>query len=198
MNRRVGTGIVAVLLAVAAAATADHRYRARMAAVRPHPSPVAVVRPTVTVCTFADPASGIAISYPAGWHPTTSTTAELAVTDPVGTAMLSLDVPAMTFHPIFIPLGVVASRYVADLRRAALPDAAVQETADLTVAGASARRVTARGHRPGGTGGPCVDTAVVIVHKGQVYILSCDCDAADQQATRSVLDAAVASVRWTR
>ena len=147
--------------------------------------------------TFTDAAAGIAVSYPAAWHPAPAKTAELNVAAPAAHASLALDVPAMSFHPPFIPIGVVASKYVEALRQGAIPDAAVRETTDLKVAGATARRVSARGHAAAG-GGVLTDTAVLIVHKGQIFILSCDSDDDAAATARATLDAAVASVRWTK
>ncbi len=170
----------------------DLRGKARAAARKPSPAaPVAV-----GTCTFTDPKAGIALCYPAAWHPRPAKTAELAVACPSCSASLQLDVPAMDWHPPFIPVGMVTAKYVEALKQSDLPDAAVQETTDLKVAGATARRVTTRGHARSGT--PSVDTAVVIVHAGQVFILSCDSDDAGSATARHALDAATASVRWTK
>ena len=154
---------------------------------------VAVAGPATRA--YTDKAGGVTVAYPAGWHATTAATAELSVADPAETVTLRLDVPAMPFHPPFIPVGLVATRYVEALRQAQVPDAKATESADLAVPGATARRVTAAGHAAGGATA-CVDTAVILVHKGQIYLLSCDSDAAHAPAARAALDAAVASVRW--
>jgi hypothetical protein len=198
MTSRVWAAVVVTALGVATAAAVDIRHQSRVvaAAVAAGKNVAPPTRKPDAVRRFTDNAAGITLTYPASWSPSTGKTAELAVADPACGATLSLDVPAMSFHPMFIPLGIVASRYVDALRESNLPDAAVQETADLTVSGATARRVTAKGHACGGA--VCIDTAVVMVHKGQVFILSCDSDPASQAAARSALDATVASVRWTK
>ncbi len=194
MTTRVWSAL-AVAAVVVAGVSIDLTHQARAAARRSRP---AELGPSVAAGTrtFADPRSGICLTYPAAWHHQPARTAELAVADPTGRLSLSLDVPAMSWHPPFIPVGLVSSRYVDALRQDQLPDGVVRETADLKVAGATARRCTVAGHAKAGAA--AVDTAVVIVHGGQVYILSCDSDAAGAAAARRVLDAAVASVQWTK
>jgi hypothetical protein len=189
MTTRVWSAVA--VCAVAASAIAFDLNRQARAARR-----LAQPASSVGTCTFADPRSGIALCYPAAWQPLPAKTAELAVAAPAGRSSLSLDVPAMGWHPPFIPVGLVTTRYVDALKQDQLPDAAVQETVDLKVAGATARRVTTRGH--GHDGAVCIDTAIVIVHSGQVYILSCDSDDAGTPVARHALDAAAASVRWTK
>ncbi len=193
MTPRMGAVLAAAVI-VTTGICIDVGRQARAAAARRH-QPVAVSTPATTR-TFADPKGGISVDYPSAWRPRPAKTAELSVGDPAGIASLQLDVPAMAWHPPFIPIGMVASRYEDALRQDGMADAAVQETADLKVAGATARRATARGHAKGG--GACVDTAVVIVHGGQIYILSCDSGPAGAATARRALDAAVASVRWTK
>ena len=198
MTTRVWSALLTAAV-VTAGVSAGIVHQARGAAARrllarqPH----AAVALPAAAATFADPSSGITLCYPTAWRATKAKTAELAVSAPAGIATLSLDVPTMTVHPWFIPIGMVTTKYVEALRQNTVPDAAVQETADLTVSGATARRVTARGHAAAG-GAVCVDTAVVMVHKGQVYILSCDSDDATRPAAQSALDATLASVKWTK
>ena len=190
MTTRVWSAVAVAAVALGAI-TFDLNRQARAAARRAVQS-----ASSVGTRTFADPKSGIALSYPAAWHAQSARTAELAVGDPTGHATLSLDVPAMGWHPPFIPVGLVASRYVDALKQDQLTDGTVQETVDLKVTGATARRVTTRGHGHGGAA--CTDTALVIVHGGQVYILSCDSDDAGTSVARGALDAAASSLRWTK
>ena len=205
MTTRVWSALLAtVIVAAGMSIGIVHEAHATAARRLAHHHPLPAVEPTnptkpTTVpadATFADARSGITVCYPAAWRLAPAKTAELAVAAPTGSATLQLDVPAMGWHSPIIPIGLVASGYLDALRKSALPDAAVQETADLTVAGATARRLTARGHPAAGC--LCNDTAVVIVHRGQVYILSCDSDDANVPVARAALDAAVASVRWSR
>jgi hypothetical protein len=180
--------------AVVTGASLDLRTKARAAAHKP--CAVTTVAALGGTRPFVDAKSGIALNYPTAWHNQPAKTAELAVACPACDAALQLDVPAMGWHPPFIPVGLVTTRYVDALRQSDVPDAAVQETADVQVSGATARRVTCRGHDRKGC--PCIDTALVIVHSGQVYILSCDSDDAGAPTARRALDAAAASVRWTK
>ena len=205
MTTRVRSALLVATL-VLAGVSIDVCAKARAAgrrlsaeAARPVDLPVArpAGRAATGVRTFADPATGISLAYPAGWRARPARTAELSVAAPAGRASLSLDVPAMPWHPPFIPVGVVTSRYVDAFRQDQVPDATITATVDLKVAGATARRVTARGHAKAG-GCVCDDSAVVIVHAGQVYILSCDSDDAGAATARATLDAAVASVKWTK
>ena len=194
MTARVWTA-VAMIAVIAVGVSIDLTRQARAAA-RGLRASAAVSTAEHDLRPFVDSKSGISLCYPTAWRHQSAATAELAVAAPAGQACLSLDVPAMSWHPIFIPIGLVASRYVEDLRHGRMVDGTVTETVDLKVAGATARRVTTRGHdRAGAT---AVDTAVVIVHAGQVYILSCDSDAPGAPLARRTLDVAVGSVRWTK
>ena len=196
---------LAVAYGVGRSAHARAARHDRPAAVTPTPTspPPAATAATAAVLPFADARSGITLAYPAAWHAVPAKTAELSVAAPAAPAVLSLDVPPMPYHPFYIPLAMVQSSYLDDLRHKRLPDAVVQESTDVTVAGATARRLTARGHAAPGVavappGTACVDTAVLIVHDRQVYILSCDSTAAAAPVARAALDAAAASVHWTK
>ena len=196
MTIRSGSALVFCALS-AAFVGVEHHHHAKVptaAGGRP-PLAMAVGPAAVNLHTYADPASGIRFGYPSSWTPVPAKTAVLAVASPagVGCASLCLDVPPMTWHPPMIPMGIVTSRYIDDLRREQIPDAQVQQSSDVNVSGASARRVTARGHESGRVR---VDDAVILVHRGQIYILSTDSDDASAPAARAVLDAAVASVQW--
>ena len=85
--------------------------------------------------------------------------------------------------------------YVDDLRKNEIPDAKVEETADLKVAGAPARRVKCHGHAKDKD---TYDVAVAAVHNDRVYIFSCDSDTDGYETARAALDAAVASVEWIK
>lgn len=151
---------------------------------------------TPTGQAFTDAGGTIMLTLPAGWHRTAAKTAEVAVAAPAGSATLAVDVPAMSVHPWYIPVGLVASGYVDAMRKGAVPDAVVQQSADLTVAGATARRLVIAGHDRGGAA--VAGVAVLMIHDRQVYIVSCDSDAATASPARETVDRVAASVRWLK
>jgi hypothetical protein len=160
----------------------------------------ATVPASQPVATYANTSAGICLSYPANWKPEKAKTAAFAVAGPTGTtrgySSLSLDIPKMPWHiKDMIPMMVVAHDYVSDLRQNQIPDAQVQQETDITVPGASARRITCAGHENGKTS---IDVAVILIHADQVYILSADSDDAGRMAARHAIDDAVASLKWTK
>ncbi len=122
-------------------------------------------------------------------------TTRLRAAAPDESVTLTLDVPSLPAHiPGFIPVGLVASGYVDDVRKR-MPDA-TGTPREITVPDASARRVTLSGHDAAGHAG--TDDAVLMVHADRVYVLSADAGPANRSAATSALDAAVASIRWVR
>ena len=171
-----------------------------LAAASSHPASTgaAVAPPQV----FDDATDGIRFTYPGGWtaEPTPSGSTRLqTVARPGavdgGSATLSLDVPQLPAHiPGFLPIGLIAGGYVDDVRKR-LPDA-TGTPREVTVPGATARRVTSAGHDAAGRS--TTDDAVLLVHDDRVYILAVDADPAARPAATAALDAAVASLHWTR
>ncbi len=166
------------------------------------PTPPVTVRRTPATTrslgpqTFDAPSLGIAFNYPAGWTPDAAATAEEALRVVNGSAVLTLTVPKLPFHiPGMIPINLVASGYADDVRKR-LPDAAGPAAQVVTLSDAQARRVTLTGHEPDGR--TITEDAVLIVHGDRVYVLATDADPAARPAAASALDAAVASVRWTK
>ena len=200
MTIRSGSALLLCGLSAAFVGVERHRHVKPPAPYPPHPAVVIVAAAAEpTVCMYTDAASGIRFGYPSTWVPEKAKTAVLAVEAParVGCASLCLDVPPMPLKlrlPM-IPMGLVTSHYVEDLRKGQIPDAQVQESVDVSVPGASARRIVARGHENGRVR---IDDAVFLVRRGQVYILSTDSDDKGAAAARAALDSAVASVQWAK
>jgi hypothetical protein len=152
------------------------------------------------VQTYSNPTAGIQLSYPASWKPEKAQTAVLAVAAPAGTSpgysSLSLDIPKLPWHiKNMIPISVVSSDYISDLKKNQITDAVVQEETTINVPDASARRITSVGHE---NGKPSIDVAVIMVHADQVFILSADSDDAGKDLARKTIDSAVASLKWTK
>ena len=155
------------------------------------PTTVAAVRP------FADAVSGVAFDLPATWSigPTSGTT-KLRATDPTGSSVLTLDVPSLPFHiPGMIPLGLVVSGYVDDEKKQ-LAGVTASPPAAVSVTDAKARRSTLTGTDAAGR--TVIDDAFLVVHGDAVFVLSVDSSPAARPAARAALEAAVASIRWTR
>ena len=151
---------------------------------------------------FDDATDGIRFTYPGGWtvQPSPADPTRLRAVAPPGavhggSATLSLDVPQLPAHiPGFLPIGLIAGGYVDDVRKR-LPDATGTPT-EIRVPNATGRRVTLTGHDAAGHA--TTDDAVLLVHADRVYILTVDADPAARPAATAALDAAVASLRWTR
>ena len=94
-----------------------------------------------------------------------------------------------------IPISIVSSDYISDLKKNQIPDAVVQEEIAITVPDASARRITSAGHEKGKSS---IDVAVIMIHADQVFILSADSDDAGRALARATIDAAVASLKWSK
>ncbi len=161
--------------------------------------PVPTTRPTAAMPqVFDSTAAGIHLAFPAAWtaRPATGSTVFKAAAPPAadgGSATLTLDVPTLPAHiPGFLPIGLIVNGYVEDVKKR-LPDA-TGTPREVTVADATARRVTLAGHDAAGR--PSTDDAVLMVHADRVYILSADSDPAGRAAATAALDAAVGSIRW--
>jgi hypothetical protein len=173
----------------------SHRQSSASAASTP-PKPVVVAAP----CTFNG--SGIQFDYPGDWKPTKGQTALFAISAPDAPAgcdvnpSLNLDVPKLPWHlPGMITLGMVANGYISDLKKSQIPDAVCKEQLMMTICGEKAKRVTCCGHKNGKSS---TDMAIILVHADRVYILSADSDDTGCDCARKALDAAVASMKWTK
>jgi hypothetical protein len=145
--------------------------------------------------TFKSNPPAVQFDYPADWHPCKSATQTLILAGPAG-ASFCLDIPKLPWHiPGMIPIGLVASGYVDDLRKNLIHDAVVQEQTTFKACGTNARRITCVGHV---NGKPSVDVAVIMIHNDQVFILSTDSDDANRAVARQMLDDAVASLKWAK
>jgi len=94
-----------------------------------------------------------------------------------------------------ITVNMVASGYISDLKKNQIHDAVVNERVPITVSGCAGQRITSKGHENGQLS---IDVAIILIHADKVYILSADSDEAGCDTARKTLDAAVASLKWTK
>lgn len=152
------------------------------------------------------------ISYSAAWHAqagTTSSTGDYQGKKVQDTTVLTLlpsgaknsdrsigvDLPELPPHiPGLIPLGMVTSGYISDLRKQH-PDLKVEESQSTTIPDARAHRVrlTWKEKDRG-----CFDMAVLIVHKDQILIFSADGDGDGYDEIRKVFDPIISSIKWVK
>lgn len=175
------------------------------------PSTQPATAPSAATQIFDCAAGHFRIAYSAGWHAQTGTTSSVSgegkkVEDttvlillPAGAKnderCMSVDLPELPPHiPGLIPLGMVASGYISDLRKQH-PELKVEESDSATVPDARARHVRMtwkekdRGY---------FDMAVLIVHKDQILIFSADGDADGYEEIRKVFDSIVLSIKWLK
>jgi hypothetical protein len=162
----------------------------------PSPTTVPAAVTDSSIRTFQSSPAAVQFNYPADWIINKAQTAIFAIAKPNSSSSLSLDIPKLPWHlPGMITVNMVANGYVSDLKKHQIHDAVVKEECPLTVCGASGRRITCAGHQNGNSS---IDVAVVLIHADQVYILSADSDQAGYDSARKTLDAAVASLKWTK
>jgi hypothetical protein len=171
-----------------------------------------VTEPSTAAKSFESDAGHFGISYPAGWESFGSATSSNAEHDgkqisdttvltvvPAGAKndnqSISIDLPSLPPHiPGFIPLGLVASGYVSDLRKQH-PDLKVEESSAFTVPHAQARRICTT-WKSDGRGS--FDLAVLVIHDDHILIFSADGDADRHDEIRKAFDVVVSSIQWLR
>jgi hypothetical protein len=153
-----------------------------------------------SVRTFKSKPSAIQFDYPGDWVADKAATACFAVHCPnspkAGHATLCLDIPKLPWHMAgLLSVNMVASGYISDLKKHQIQDAVVKEQCPITAGGCTGQRITCCGHT---NGNPSMDIAVILIHADQVFILSADSDDAGFETASKTLDAAVASLKWTK
>jgi hypothetical protein len=139
---------------------------------------------------------GIAISYPAGFKPVQAGTSIFSADAPTGSVKLFLDYNKLNFVEAgFANAKLVDDHYQTNRKQNWCPDATATVDTPLTIPDSDARKVQLTGHKDGRA---LVGTAALIVHRGAVYVITAECNAADKAVSEKVFDQVVASIRWTK
>lgn len=136
---------------------------------------------------------GVRVSWPGWWERMESKDYVLLLRSAWG-AGISLDVPELPAHvPGLIPLGMVVNGYLDDLKKQVGGKVDVRDEAPPAGAlGGKVRMVRSEWGRSGGQ----QETAVIVVHGDQVYILRGRSDVGHERETREAMEEIVGSWRW--
>lgn len=154
------------------------------------PSPAGVVQ-------YLNTQHGIQLGYPARWtaHPSDDYVLLLMPpgVDQPQACSLSLDIPDLPPHlPGMIRMGMIKNGYLEDLRKNA-PDLKIVEDQSHPIAAAVGRLVrttwTANGQSFG-------ESALLLIHKGDVFIIRSTSDADHLSTARPAFEQVVGSIRW--
>jgi hypothetical protein len=166
----------------------------------PAPTTLASPAPATQASNKYDNAKfGLDITEPAGYSPKPSDDYDLLLVPAKAPAtpidFLSLEAPDLPVHiPGFIPLNMVVSGYIDDLKKSHA-NLTVDENQAYTIPDAKASIV--QSHWPDGQTTD-MESAILIVHGDHVFILRADADAAGKAKTLQDYDAFVKSLQWKK
>ena len=141
---------------------------------------------------------GTHFQYPNNWKPKEDKDYELHLVPANGVSNrnITFDIPDLPPHfDWMIQLGPIESGYVGDLKKKHA-DLHVDSSADQAVNGGGKARLVQSSWKVDGV--TYHDVGLLIMRKGQVYILTCDADANDLTSTRADFDKITASLRWDK
>jgi hypothetical protein len=146
---------------------------------------------------FVSTQHGIHLSYPSSWtvHPSEDYVLLLMPpgVDRPQNCSLSLDIPDLPPHlPGMIRMGMIKDGYIEDLRKKA-PDLKIIEDQPHPVDDATGRLVRTAWTADGRSYG---ETVLLLIHKGDVFLIRSTSDLAHQSTARAAFDQAIASIRW--
>jgi hypothetical protein len=158
------------------------------------PHPAAATRPGVVWVT--NQSGGLRFAYPNSWHPIADDTVLTLVPvdeSKIGLHTLVVEVPDLPPHiPFFIPLPLVVSGFVADLKKR-YKEVTLLDSADLAVAGSPGHWIRASGRR---SAGDVIVLALLCVHGDRVYVIDAESDPAGADAAKAAFDRVVNSIQW--
>jgi hypothetical protein len=166
----------------------------------PQPAPLATTAPATQNSNVYDSAKfGLKLTEPAGYSPKPSDDVDLLLVPPNSPAppidSLSLEVPDLPIHiPGLIPLNMVVSGYIDDLKKAHA-NLTIDQNQTYTIPDAKAWIV--QSHWPDSKTTD-MESTILIVHGDHVYILRADADAAGKAKTLKDYDAFVKSLQWKK
>jgi hypothetical protein len=140
---------------------------------------------------------GTHFQYPDNWKAKTDKEYELHLipADGGGTRNVTFDIPDLPPHfDWMITMGRIESGYTDDLKKKHA-DLHIDSAVDHAIEGTKARLIQSSWKVNGVT---YTDTGLLIIRKGQVYILTCDSDATNLAATKADFDKIIASLRWDK
>lgn len=140
---------------------------------------------------------GIQLNYPARWtaHPSDDYVLLLMPpgVDQPQTCSLSLDIPDLPPHlPGMIRMGMIKNGYLDDLRKKA-PDLKIVEDQPHPIDAADGHLVRTTWTNNGQS---FCESALLLIHKGDVFIIRSSSDADHLSTARPVFEQVVGSIRW--